>query len=160
MNYINGGYGWSGPIDWLFKDKCGNKDPHYNERNNERNKYFWEGDNIALKIIMVCLIIVLFGLLIMPLVNKFEGGKNSGMTLGFFIPAIILTFFLICALFMKCKSTRRFWIVILGFGSTICLLVSLFINDSTYEFTLDQLINTIVHYVLYILLLVGAWILI
>jgi phosphatidylserine synthase len=152
MSNLIGGWGYNGPVDWLFKKKC---------IDNSKNEiYFWDQndtDKKGLKIIIVALIIILFGLLIMPLVSKFQGAEDSKMSMGFFIPAIVLTFFLIVALFMKCKSTRRFWIVIYGFGSIVCLMVSLFIMKSTYKFTTDQLINTILHFILFVLLIVSAW---
>ena len=168
MNNFIGGYGVNGPIDWIYKNHCGyNKDNEFNEFNGykseiqrkkyeKHNKYFWEYNDDQentkiLKIIIFVFIIVLIGSLIPTLILKFQSAKNNDAGLGLFIPTIVLLFFFVCAFFLKCRSTRRTWMILSGFGAFICMMLLLFIDpltQSTYKLTTEELLNLIFKFII------------
>ena len=154
MNNLTGGYGVDGPIDWIFKKNCNA------EKYSDYNKYFWDYNNDndnkfiqdrkLFKIILLAFILVLIGLLIPTLVKKFQNAKKNDAALGLFIPTIVLLFFFIVAFFLKCRSTRRTWMILSGFGSFFCMFLLLFIDpmtENTYKYNTEELINTIICFV-------------
>jgi hypothetical protein len=155
MNNSTGGYGINGPIDYIFRESCtSNKEKYEN-----RNKYFWEysskdnefvKDRKLFKIILLCFILLLIGSLIPTLVKKFQNAKNNGAALGLFIPTIILLFFFVVAFFLKCGSTRRTWMILYGFSSFFCMFLLLFIDpitNTSYKYTTEELMKTIISFI-------------